>query len=56
VAEAAQVDTLDEQAIEQHIAKVAQKVGSIDILFNAIGMQDVQGKPPSFMPGNRQIT
>jgi 3-oxoacyl-[acyl-carrier protein] reductase len=44
-AEAAQVDALDEQAIEDHIAKVVEKAGSIDILFNAIGMQDVQGKP-----------
>jgi len=45
VAEAAQVDALDEQAIEEHIGKVAEQAGSIDILFNAIGMQDVQGKP-----------
>jgi 3-oxoacyl-[acyl-carrier protein] reductase len=44
-AEAAQVDALDEQAIEEHISQVAEKAGSIDILFNAIGMQDVQGKP-----------
>src|SRR6266545_3131811 len=40
VAEAAQVD-----ALEEHIGKVAEQAGSIDILFNAIGMQDVQGKP-----------
>jgi 3-oxoacyl-[acyl-carrier protein] reductase len=45
VAEAAQVDALDEQAIEDHIAKIVEKAGRIDILFNAIGMQDVQGKP-----------
>jgi 3-oxoacyl-[acyl-carrier protein] reductase len=45
VAEAAQVDALDEQAIEEHIGKIAEKAGSIDVLFNAIGMQDVQGKP-----------
>jgi 3-oxoacyl-[acyl-carrier protein] reductase len=44
-AEAAQVDALDEQAVEEHIGKVAERAGSIDILFNAIGMQDVQGKP-----------
>jgi NAD(P)-dependent dehydrogenase (short-subunit alcohol dehydrogenase family) len=44
-AEATQVDALDEQAIEDHIAKAAEKAGSIDILFNAIGMRDVQGKP-----------
>ena len=45
VAEAAQVDAFDEQAVDEHIAKVAEKTVSIDILFNAIGMQDVQGKP-----------
>ena len=45
LAEAAQVDVLDEQAVEEHIAKVVEKSASIDILFNAIGMQDVQGKP-----------
>ena len=45
VAEASQVDALDEQAVEQHIGQVAEKAGSIDVLFNAIGMQDVQGKP-----------
>jgi 3-oxoacyl-[acyl-carrier protein] reductase len=45
VAETAQVDALDEQAVEEHIGKVAETTGRIDILFNAIGMQDVQGKP-----------
>jgi 3-oxoacyl-[acyl-carrier protein] reductase len=45
VAEAGQVDALDEQAVEQHIGDVCEKARSIDILFNAIGMQDVQGKP-----------
>jgi NAD(P)-dependent dehydrogenase (short-subunit alcohol dehydrogenase family) len=44
-AEAAQVDALEEQAVEEHVGKVAAKTGSIDILFDAIGMQDVQGKP-----------
>jgi 3-oxoacyl-[acyl-carrier protein] reductase len=45
VAETAQVDALDEEAVGRHIGEVAGKAGSIDILFNAIGMQDVQGKP-----------
>jgi 3-oxoacyl-[acyl-carrier protein] reductase len=45
VAETAQVDALDEEAVENHIGKVAATTGRIDILFNAIGMQDVQGKP-----------
>jgi 3-oxoacyl-[acyl-carrier protein] reductase len=45
VAETAQVDALDEEAVEEHIGKVAETTGRIDILFNAIGMQDVQGTP-----------
>ncbi len=44
-AETARVDALDEQAVERHIGDVAEKAESIDILFDAIGMQDVQGKP-----------
>jgi 3-oxoacyl-[acyl-carrier protein] reductase len=45
VAEASQVDALNEQEVEAHIAKVVEKAGSVDVLFNAIGMQDVQGIP-----------
>lgn len=45
VAETAQVDALDEQAVEEHIGRVAETTGRIDVLFNAIGMQDIQGKP-----------
>lgn len=44
-AKAARVDALDEQAVEQHIGDVASKAGRIDILFNAIGMEDIQGTP-----------
>jgi 3-oxoacyl-[acyl-carrier protein] reductase len=44
VAEAAAVDALDETAVEQHIDEVASRVDGIDILFNAIGMDDVQGR------------
>jgi 3-oxoacyl-[acyl-carrier protein] reductase len=50
VAESAQVDALDEQAVEEHIGKVAETTGRIDILFNAIGMQDVQGEQLHEMP------
>jgi 3-oxoacyl-[acyl-carrier protein] reductase len=50
MAEAAQVDALDEQAVEKHIDKVVEKAGKVDILFNAIGMQDVQGLPLTEMP------
>ena len=45
VAEAAQVDALDEQAVEQHASAVIKKAGGIDISFNAIGIpqQGIQG-------------
>src|SRR5216683_408616 len=36
VAETAQVDALDEQAVENHASAVVKKVGTIDISFNAI--------------------
>jgi NAD(P)-dependent dehydrogenase (short-subunit alcohol dehydrogenase family) len=49
-AHAAQVDALDEQAVERHAADVAARAGRIDILFNAIGMEDVQGTPLLQMP------
>lgn len=42
-AEAAEVDALDEGAVESHVAGVASEVGRIDVSFNAIGMEDVQG-------------
>jgi NAD(P)-dependent dehydrogenase (short-subunit alcohol dehydrogenase family) len=45
VAETAQVDALDEQAIVEHADAVVRKAGSIDILFNAISMGDIQGVP-----------
>jgi 3-oxoacyl-[acyl-carrier protein] reductase len=45
VAETAQVDALDEKTVDEHVGEVAERAGSIDILFNAIGMHDVQGKP-----------
>lgn len=43
VAEAAQVDALNQQAIEQHASAVAETAGSIDVSFNAISLRDVQG-------------
>jgi NAD(P)-dependent dehydrogenase (short-subunit alcohol dehydrogenase family) len=38
VAEAAQVDVLDEEAVERHASSVVKKAGSIDISFNAAGI------------------
>ena len=39
VAYAAQVDALDEQAVQAYLDRVAQEGGSIDILLNAMGPQ-----------------
>ena len=50
-AEAAHVDALDPQAIEQHLDAIVKKAGSIDISFNAIGIRgDLQGTPLIQMP------
>ena len=38
VAEAAQVDVLDEQAVDKYVGAVAAKAGAIDISFNAISI------------------
>src|SRR5262249_32306413 len=38
VAEAAQVDALDEQAVEKYVDAVAKKAGAIDICFTAIAI------------------
>jgi NAD(P)-dependent dehydrogenase (short-subunit alcohol dehydrogenase family) len=39
-AEAAQVDALDEQAIDQHLQSVTDTAGHLDISFNAVGIPD----------------
>lgn len=39
-AEAAEVDALDEAAIEEHLDSVVTKAGRVDISFNAIGVTD----------------
>jgi 3-oxoacyl-[acyl-carrier protein] reductase len=50
-AEAESVDALDPQAIEQHLDAIVEKVGSIDISFNAIWIRgDLQGTPLIQMP------
>jgi 3-oxoacyl-[acyl-carrier protein] reductase len=50
VAETAKVDTLDEVAVEEHAHAEAEKAGGIDISFNAIFNDDVQGKLLAEMP------
>jgi NAD(P)-dependent dehydrogenase (short-subunit alcohol dehydrogenase family) len=42
---AAGVDALDRAAVEQHLADVIRQCGGIDISFNLIGIDDVQGEP-----------
>jgi NAD(P)-dependent dehydrogenase (short-subunit alcohol dehydrogenase family) len=37
-AEAAEVDALDEQAVDKHLQSVIDKAGRIDISFNAVGI------------------
>ncbi len=43
--ETAQVDALDEQAVNQHADAVAAKAGGIDVALNAVGILHVQGPP-----------
>jgi NAD(P)-dependent dehydrogenase (short-subunit alcohol dehydrogenase family) len=42
IAEAAEVDALDEQAVDRHLAAVIEKAGRIDISFNAVGIPDAK--------------
>jgi 3-oxoacyl-[acyl-carrier protein] reductase len=44
-AEVANVDALDEDAIEQYTADVAREAGRIDVIFNAVGFRVLQGVP-----------
>ncbi len=44
-AEADQVDALDQKAIDSHLEKVVRQSGKIDISFNAVGVDLVQGIP-----------
>jgi 3-oxoacyl-[acyl-carrier protein] reductase len=45
VAETAEVDALDERAVDAHADAVAAEAGGIDISFNLISHGDVQGTP-----------
>src|SRR5262249_26995653 len=51
-AEAAQVDALDEQVVEEHLAEVIGRAGRIDVSFNAIGIpqRGIQGIPLTHLP------
>ncbi len=50
IAEVAEVDALDEGKVEEHAAAITQKVGALDISFNAISHGDVHGSPLLEMP------
>ena len=50
VAEAAQVDALDEQAVEKYVGAVAEKAGTIDISFSAISISVPVDKSMVFAP------
>ena len=50
VAETVQVDALDEQAVDLAVDAVAEKAGGIDISFNLVSYEDVQGTPLAEMP------
>ena len=45
VAETARVDALDERKVDGYVDAVAEKAGGIDVSFNLISYQDVQGTP-----------
>lgn len=46
-AETAEVDALDEEAVERHLDAVVSKTGAVDVSFNAIGIaqRGIQGIP-----------
>jgi 3-oxoacyl-[acyl-carrier protein] reductase len=50
MAETAEVDTLEEAAVDEHADGVAARAGGIDVSFNAIGHGDVHGAPLIEMP------
>jgi 3-oxoacyl-[acyl-carrier protein] reductase len=43
--ETARVDALDERAVDEHADAVAARAGGIDVSFNAIGRDDLHGRP-----------
>src|SRR5262245_44794288 len=45
-AEAAEVDALDEQAVDRHLQSVIEKAGRVDISFNAIGIPNPKHRAP----------
>jgi 3-oxoacyl-[acyl-carrier protein] reductase len=48
--ETAEVDALDEKAVDAHADSIVRTAGSIDVSFNSIGHGDVHGPPLLEMP------
>jgi NAD(P)-dependent dehydrogenase (short-subunit alcohol dehydrogenase family) len=46
VAESAQVDALDEKAVEEHLGAMVERAGRVDVSFNAIGPGPTPGRVP----------
>lgn len=44
-AETASVDALDEAAVGRHADEVVRRAGRVDVLFNVVGLNDLQGVP-----------
>ena len=49
-AETAQVDALDERAVDEHADALTERAGSIDVSINLISYADLQGTPLAEMP------
>src|SRR5262245_62596729 len=45
-AEAAEVNALDEQAVDKHLQSVIDKAGRVDISFNAVGIPGTKIRAP----------
>jgi 3-oxoacyl-[acyl-carrier protein] reductase len=43
--EIAKVDALNQMAVETYLEKIVENEGSIDISFNAVSLDDIQGEP-----------
>jgi 3-oxoacyl-[acyl-carrier protein] reductase len=52
-ADVAQVDALEVEAVEGHLARVIDKAGRLDVSFNLVGYGDTQGAPLVEMARNR---
>ncbi|MDN3582810.1 SDR family NAD(P)-dependent oxidoreductase [Mucilaginibacter flavus] len=54
--EITQVDGFNEQEIKKHLQKVIEMAGAVDISFNAVGVDVVQGIPLIDLPMNDFVT